>query len=365
MKNFRMAVKKVLIKKNEIILFFLFVLFLIGSIAFSPTPILGIYFLLKIIEFTLLGFILYVNKNQITKFILITFPFAIIFESVLAILEFINRGSLNGVFYFFGERSFNSQTPDIANAIINGALVLRPYATFSHPNTLGGFLLISMTIVILNIKNQKKFLKYFYYLSLIIGTVALLLTLSRTAISVYIIFLVIYIFRSFKISKSKNLLPSLLLSIIGASFLVTSLNLRFVSLFSDTAFMDRKLLIDATIKMIGKNPLFGVGLNNFLPALPNFYSSRQNVFYIQPVHNIPLLIIAEIGIPASLILFYFLIKLFYKTNFFGKMLLFEALLVSMFDHYFLTVQQGQILLTLVVTLSIIYASFNDKIKGNA
>ncbi|MBI3070230.1 MAG: hypothetical protein HYY87_02915, partial [Candidatus Levybacteria bacterium] len=96
-------------------------------------------------------------------------------------------GSMGGLFYFFGERAFTSQTPGIANASINGELMLRPYGTFPHPNVLGGYLTIAMAIVVLNINppaggqisNIKKILLGG---ALMIGTLALVLTMSRVAI---------------------------------------------------------------------------------------------------------------------------------------------------------------------------------------
>ena len=50
--------------------------------------------------------------------------------------EFIKQASLNGLFWWLGERTFTSSTPGIAKAVIDGRLLMRPYATFPHPNVL-------------------------------------------------------------------------------------------------------------------------------------------------------------------------------------------------------------------------------------
>src|SRR5258708_5260679 len=107
----------------------------------------------------------------------------IIGESILAIAQFFNQGSLNGVLYFLGERTFTATTSGIANASVSGELILRPYGTFPHPNVLAGYLLISLTLLLLYAKSylskdrypKFKNQKIFFGTALILGTVALFL----------------------------------------------------------------------------------------------------------------------------------------------------------------------------------------------
>ena len=108
--------------------------------------------------------------------------------------------------------------------------------------------------------------------------------------------------------------------------------------------------------MVSKNPLFGVGINNFLNNL-SFANSKQNLL-IQPVHNIFLLTFAEtgiIGLCFLIALFAFAIKLtLQKQNkIYLLMAIFAIIFLGMFDHYFLTLQQGQLLFTLVISISLI------------
>jgi O-antigen ligase len=113
-------------------------------------------------------------------------------------------------------------------------------------------------------------------------------------------------------------------------------------------------LANAAILMFQKNPLLGVGLNNFLSNLPLFLS-QKNYLLIQPVHNIYLLVLSELGIIGF---FFFLILLFFSLrtilknkNLVVAVLLFEVLFLGLFDHYFLTLQQGQLLFALIIGLS--------------
>ena len=125
----------------------------------------------------------------------------------------------------------------------------------------------------------------------------------------------------------------------------------------------RQELNQAAILMIKKYPLTGVGLNNFIPALPQF---KKGLSYkeLQPAHNIYLLIGAESGL-VGLGMFLWLIWLSYKkllqpnnqitkqpnkklliTNY--LITLTSILLLGLFDHYFYTLQQGSLLFALVL-----------------
>ncbi|MEK7160222.1 MAG: O-antigen ligase family protein [Patescibacteria group bacterium] len=344
--------------KKNIFLFLLFFLSLFIGVFNSKNPQAGVYGMIKIIEYLFLGIYIGISFANINKkhfvFILI---FGIIFESALSFLQLFNNGSLNGVFYFLGERYFTSQTPGIANASINGQLFLRPYATFPHPNVLAGYLVVAMVFIS---KFKKHTSSKLFFFTILIGTASLFLTLSRVAIliwSVYLIFL-FYIPLAEKYKKrnsNKNnttaiLTIFVLVILISAFFLKPPLMQRFIQTkFSEESFVQREYLIKQSIGMFIKNPMFGVGINNFYN---NLEKTKEKTLFIQPVHNIFLLVLSETGLVGVI---YFLI-IFYKSlkrevfkdweN--RDILLIPALIVlGMFDHYFLTVQQGQIMILLI------------------
>ena len=363
MKNFRIAFRKIKVDKTSKYLLVIFVLFLIGSILYSPIPLLGVYMLIKIIEFLFLGFVILINRNKFIEFMRYILPISVIFESLLGITQFINKGSINGIFYFFGERSFTSQTPGIANASVNGELILRPYATFSHPNVLAAFLVLSMTFLLFIISYKKNKTNYLIFSSFAVGIIALILTFSRTAIIVFVLSLFLVLVRNYLKGRSiKIYLIGMIAIIVGIIFSLDKY--RFLISLSDSSIVDRKDLILASFKMIKNYPLFGVGLNNFLPQLPKYYYGSGQVFFLQPVHNVPLLIITQVGVISFLIIAYFMLILFRNTNFEGKIIILELFILSFFDHYFLTIQQGQILLTVSICMAIMI-KINDRIKANA
>lgn len=349
---------------------------IVAGIIFSKNQWAGLYGLLKITEFIFFG--AYVSKriNSIKeiKNIVLIFSLAILFESFLAIFQYFNQGSLGGLFYWVGERMFNSQTPGIANASLNGQLILRPYGTFPHPNVLGGFLLIAMVLVI-SIFQFPIFIfkKTIFGISLLTGSIALLLTMSRAATIIWTILLIFYFLkhiRNLQVKiynlqfQVKNVMLLMVFSCFISIYFFTPLGARFTSFtLSDEAVVNRKELMEKSIMMIKSSPVYGVGVNNFLVNLPEVKKSATYSMnnYLQPVHNIYLLIAAETGM-VGLMVFGWLIVITckrIKNNEQGArrscflihnskfIILSSVLILGIFDHYFLTIQQGQLLFSFV------------------
>ena len=336
---------------------------LIG-IFFSNNQAVGWYGLLKLVEFVFLGFYIAGNIKRLNLgIVLILLSAGILLESFLAIFQYINQGSIDGVFYLLGERNFSSMTPGIANASINGELVLRPYGTFSHPNVLAGFLVIAMTLISSKLKvKSSKFRKSITMVSLVVGTVALLLTMSRIAILIWLFILLTLVFiKTKKYFKNKFIIYYLLfiILIVGSIFWLSPLRFRFFDIkTTDESVVKRQELINDSFTMIKSNPIFGVGLNNFLVELPSVHKQTNNVFYLQPVHNIYLLILTQTGMIGLAFFTWFIFKTFKRLKFENSFhpdrigikfqILFIALALGLFDHYFLTLQQGQLLFSFVL-----------------
>jgi len=286
----------------------------------------------------------------------------IVFESVLSVLQIFHQGSLGGIVYLLGERAFSSSTPGIANASVSGELILRPYGTFSHPNMLAGYFIVAMLLVMYFLKRKGKAMLALSVLSLIFGTVGLALTLGRAAIVAWLLIGCITIAITYKERIAKNVL---LLSLsVGTVLLLVAVFFppvvaRLFSFSLGESLSERASLAKSALSMILSHPLFGVGPNNFISSLPTF---SKNSFVLQPVHNIYLLITAELGI-SGLILFcgflWSIIKRFYmawRKSLIGErnrllplgLALFAILFLGFFDHYFLTLQQGQLLFALVM-----------------
>lgn len=348
---------------------FLFaLLFLLMTILFSQVPILGILYLCKLAELLFFGWYSATVFRTQKSAIFFLFSAGILFESLLTIAQYFNQGSLGGVFYFLGERLYSGTTPGVANASMSGQLTLRPYGTFSHPNVLAGYLVIAMTLLLglwnhlPRRKNVLLFAIFFF------GTIALFLTLSRVAILLWVLLLFFLFLKQLYpvVVKKRLFIVSFLVT--GFFVLLSSMMLPFVlPRFFETSLSDESVtlrlsLAKDAITMIFTHPFLGVGPHNFLVALPSYEQNARTVFTLQPVHNIFLLIGAETGYIGLVISLLFVISLCsrlwkkYKVSYvsekqfllFLSITLSEIIVLGMFDHYFLTIQQGQLLSTMVI-----------------
>lgn len=338
------------------------VMLIFSGIMLSKDPLSGWYGFVKLSEFVGLGFYAAKNFRKANGTVLFScFILGIVFESLLAFFQYIGQGSLGGIFYFLGERAFNGQTPGIANASINGQLILRPYATFSHPNVLAAYLLVFMILTIYySKKTYFKFQNAFLLLSLTIGSAGLFLSMGRVAIVFWIFSLGVVIFR--RVYKKNiysffwtNRIFSLIFLAVIVSLFFFPVGIRFLDFnLADQTVVQRETLTQDSLVMFWQNPVFGTGLNNFLANLPKVQNQLHQEIYLQPVHNIFLLVLTETGIAGLLLTIYFFF-LTYKRIEINKnaelyLLFFAIIFLGMFDHYFLTLQQGQIMLSLLLGL---------------
>lgn len=328
---------------------------LLFEVLLSKEILEGFYSLLKFMEFSLLGFSLYsFFKNENYKRILFWgLGFGVLLESAIGFLQFIKQGSIGGAFYFLGERTFTSTTPGIANATINGALELRPYATFSHPNVFAFFLFIAMSVTILLFKNLNKKEKILATIVLFFGTFILFLTLSRLGIILFLLFLGLKLYFSLKTLRKKIILLIVFILICLIVFIKTPLFYRF-SYFQTQDISQRVSLLVIALRVFLRNPIWGVGIGEFLYQIPFFSTVKSGEFLIQPVHNIYFLILAQTGLVGLILALFLLFKiglnLFKKKAFCYLILFLEILFWGNFDHFFLTIQQGQILVLFFMTL---------------
>lgn len=346
-------------------LFFIFLLafFILSFSARSQAA--AVFGLLKLIEFIFLGY--YISKNFVPadiRILGVVLSINSLVVSSLAIWQFLKQSSIGGIFYFLGERFFNSSTIGIPDMNIGGNLIVRPYATFPHPNVLAFFLLFVNMLLVFRIFFEKGKLRTLFLLAIVVSSVVLFLTFSRLVVLFYLVFL-IYIFASrirfFKTTKI-IFLGSFVFFLV---FYFANYYLRFFDTkFLLKDFYLRSDLLDISFKIIKSSSIFGIGLMNFF-YYEAAYQKTISPILLQPVHNIFVLTWAEAGVFGLLFLLVFFVRTaqvllekikgkntqakdFYKSIF----LIFLAIvLVGNFDHFFLTLQQGKMLLAIVVGMA--------------
>jgi O-antigen ligase len=270
--------------------------------------------------------------NQKTYiYLLIGSIFLVLFQGVVALLQFSGGTSLG--LSFLGESQVVSGMRGSSFLELNNSLYLRGYGTFPHPNIFGGWLIFNILLGWFLFGNMHKKRDYAVIL-MGISSLVLVLTFSRISLLVCLLIWIAFIVKSFVNSKRiKNF----------AFFGLISE--RFMNLFTggDTSWSDRVGLMESSFHMIKQNLLTGVGLGGFIENMGDTVPRSSNgILLLQPVHNIFLLIVSEIGL-VGFGLFSTLIYFFFKNRDWGLrfvMGLVGIFIISMFDHYLFSLPQG-------------------------
>ncbi len=294
------------------------------NISVSHLPLVSLWKWVKILELIYLTKYIFdhpklISSSLFAKILSLSF----IFISLVGILQFLKGGTIGGILYFLGERSFDINTPGIALQTILGKEYMRAYSTFSHPNSLAGYLVLGL-IYFFSTKKRN----LLNVLATVFSTICLFLTFSLSAF----IGLFVYVI-------AKNFKIGILILVV-----LLSLMLPFVK-NKDTYSLEVKERIEQanfSKTMISNNFILGTGLGTF-PS----YDVR-----LQPIHNVFLLVFTETGFLGFLTLILLLHKFLKNRN---SAIFILLIVIGIFDHYFLTLQQNMLSLSFVIG-----AAFNFK-----
>jgi len=329
--------KKIFLKDYAIALLAFNVYLLLSSLFFSVSKNASLFFNFKILIFSL--FVIFAtealkNKNLIGKS-KIVLAASNLWVCVLTIAQFINQGSLG--IQIIGERVFDSSTVLIAHSELFGMQLLRPYATFPHPNVTAAYLAFSFILLAPFLTVKRNLAKIAIAVSTL---VSIFLTYSKSA-------LLVLLLAFFSISQSPKKL--ILFAIIFSLFSV--IIFLQLSSYQVSSVAERLLLSQAGLDIALKNPIFGIGSNNFILELAklNLFSLSETRL-LQPVHNVFLLILAENGVAGLVFFTAFLMVVSRYLNSKTKLVIFIAILFYFsVDHFLWTLQQGQLIFWLLIT----------------
>lgn len=276
------------------------------------------YWSLRYLQVPALAWIIYVNGKKLNFPVIVKkwLALPLLFTLVLEIWQFLIKKS-TGWWWIFGERSFSLATPNIAAIDLWGQKFLRPYATFSHPNALAGWLLLAGFILWGNRKKR------------LLALSGILLTFSRNAVLAFVV------------------------GALSFSFFANQKFFQSIISFPGSSFGERTILNQSALKAFVGHPVFGVGPGQLLPALPGYFP--PGYWKIQPPHNVFILVLAETGIFGFAVLLTGIFKIYSAVK--KNPLLFPGLIAifssSLLDHYWLTSQQNRIILGIYLGLCLI------------
>jgi len=322
----------------------------VGNVVVAQAKLVAVYRWLRVGQWLFTFYLVSKNKKDIEEKLLKVIPWWIIIESFLALAQVVKGGSLQGIWWWFGERRFLLGNLGIAEMRVGNEAWVRAYGTFSHPNSLAGFLLLAWIwwrkSPALRAPPLRKggILKWVVNWSALLGIV---LAGSRT-VWVLSILILIQETRNEK-QELKGVvekvligigLVAMVLGIVGNEYELKS----FLGGWDKDSWSKRVSLVVSAKNMFIDSPFLGIGNGNFVSVLPKY--QEKNIFWLQPVHNIFLLILSEIGIFGVVLL----CKMFGRIRKKNWQILGIIIVTGMLDHYWVTLPQNFWLAAIILGL---------------
>jgi len=369
---------------------------------------LNAFFFIKMVELI----VLYGTTAVLFKEFTLKKPFFVFFsilaglQSLIALAQFYLQQPIG--LNKLGEQIILPQITGIAKLVVDGATYIRGYGTFPHPNPLSAFLIVGVFATLyLLVQKTRRWERGLYAILLLINVLGITTTFSRAAFLALFIGLIVFCgylmfngkqkITSTQSSSSevkeqkKDSLPAegervrvgwvfgyLTMSILISFFIFKPFLLTRATV-SDSASLERMAYNKIGVRMVKDAPIFGVGGGESVLHMEQFSDVKLWPWQKQPIHNFFLLAAAELGILGALILIWVFISHVWKlfknlklparhqlepqatagrkiensepTYYLLLATIFLCFLVLMlFDHYFYTLQQTQMLLWLILGL---------------
>ncbi|MFH1508665.1 MAG: O-antigen ligase family protein [bacterium] len=372
----------------------------------------NIYSSTKIIFYIIFLFTL-INVSRETKnrkAIIWGIIFGALLQSIIGILQFANQSSMN--LWIIGEQALSTEIQNVAEIGIDGIYYLRSYGTLLHPNVLGGLLVVSIIYLLTcfmkdnvsretnlkdNVSRETMWNKIMFHvkqnksiLILIYGILfsSLIFTFSRSAWLALLLTTAIYTFTVAINRKMFHVKHLIYVAVISFILLILLNNFVFTRLEQNINITENESVRVNDIQKFSdgfkNNVWFGTGFGNYIEKLSS-NNPEMEWWKLQPIHNSYLLIIVEMGIIGSIIVFGLLISIFlitlivsretisnknvsretYTRNILNLLPLLALLVIMIFDHYPWSLDQGNILLFIVIALSITrnYKELDNKLNN--
>lgn len=241
---------------------------------------------------------------------------------------------------FLGESNLSPEIVGVAKVGWAGIPFLRAYGTFPHANILAGYLLMGI-FLFLNSKNSKK-APLHEQIAMGLMMACFLLTGSQGALLAG----VIGMFFLFSIKCTKKIT-----TIGGLSLLVVAI-LSYPKLIRLESIQERWQLTKTSLNMLLHAP-WGVGWHQFTARMQTFSTLKLQTWQFQPVHNIYLLLLNELGLLG--VFLFRKMAIGFRTlrqNPWKLGLATSFAVIGLWDHYLLSLYQGWMLLAIVMGLLI-------------
>ncbi len=357
---------------NKKILFsvLIFIIYSSLSVLWANNKLLSLYFLFPLFLGGLLFLILQKKLLNFKNFAL-TFISSITLQGLLGSYQFLTQSTFSNKWLGVSQHiAWQGGTSVIESS---AGRFLRAYGGMPHPNILGGLLVIGLLLAIgayLKTTYPEKRWRYFLLASILINFFSILTTFSRSAFLA--LFFGLLLLFAYNFYNNKKYQIKRLFLIISTLFILCiiffnsfsellSNRLEMTSRLEKKSISERAVFVKQAQKMILKHPIIGMGIGNYTSNLSKDNPRLKEIWLLQPVHNIYLLIFAELGfIGFSLFLFIIVSIVFDFIESFKKedtnrvifsTITISLLVIAIFDHWLWTTHFGIITFWLLLSFS--------------
>lgn len=330
----------------------LLLVFLIINIIFSFLPLVTLYKIAKMSLYFWTSYLIIKNYKSAEKSFFYGLFVGTMLVFVLAFWQFATKSSVGGIWYFLGERTITLSLPGIAKMSHEGKEFLRPYSTFSHPNSMGGFYLVLYFLCEFFTKNlYTTRLKFILAFTKLLSLFLIIISFSKVAIFAFVLISFV------KVIRDKSYRECILCFFARIAVFVFLLLFSFLFAGDPYTLDKRFFLITQSLEILKNNLLFGVGFGASLVAQSKLAGAVPGRFTdtLQPAHNIYMLFASEIGIVGVALmscLIFLKRKMFINWQKLPVAAISAILITGFFDHYWLTLTQNIAILSLLIMTSI-------------
>ena len=332
------------------------------SVLWSTYHGVAMYAALKLFEGVALMFLIsYLPLNR-TRLLWALIAGAVA-QSVLVVVQFSTQHVTS--FLWSGIAPQNPMTPGVAVIEAGGRRWLRAYGSFPHPNILGGYFSIVLILVLGYWKDMTNAMwrvsrtvtvSQYAVVTLSVSLIAigLFLSFSRAAWIALVVGIVIWFIQHrawqmpvVRIGGAAILAIGILYSALFWPLIAS--RVTGVGRLELKSTSERMQYIRESVALVRSNALFGVGIGNYTAAVHDELRPNNPSWSYQPVHNVFLLVFAELGF-IGVVLFILLLRQLATRN--SKLLILNSALIILFlfDHSFWTLHSGILLFWLAIAL---------------
>ncbi|MBI4276718.1 O-antigen ligase family protein [Candidatus Uhrbacteria bacterium] len=371
----------------------LFVGYLVGSIFLSPDKLVAVYTSIKLFEGIGLFFLLKHFWSGRTYF---DFAFIVsaVVQSVLAIAQFFTQSVF--AWPWSGIAAKDASALGVAVVQFADERWLRAYGTLPHPNILGGFLALALIILIAfwdrtsprnltpephpnpllrgegeRVEERENVSRrgglYLFVICSLVLTTGLFFTFSRAAWIAAIIGIIVWLIAAR--AWRDQLTRQVLILLTAYCFVLTALFWPLVATrLSNGERLEQRSTIERTQgyreawQLFKAHPILGVGIGNYTNAVHDELRPNDPAWSYQPVHNVFVLILAELGVLGFLLFITPFVPRILRGRWSESIGFLSIVILMSLDHSFWTLHSGILILWAFLALySVVHRDSTEQI----